>query len=175
MRLTTFPNALAALALGVVSSQLAQAATQSRTASAQGGTACQLSIPTTDTKVRPKAIGFRNEGTTNAFVICGFPMPDDSLTQFNMTVMSLDGLAHQVTCTGVNGVGYNTQPLYSTKATSTPTNTTTAYLLSWNAADFGGTGGANLPRQGYFSATCILPGQVSISTIYVSYQEDVGS
>ncbi|MFO1473032.1 MAG: hypothetical protein U1F20_00190 [Lysobacterales bacterium] len=38
---------------------------------------CQLlSIPTTDTGVRPKATGFRNEGTTDQFVICGYGIPD---------------------------------------------------------------------------------------------------
>ena len=47
----------------------AKAGTEFRYQNAQGGIVCQLSIPTVDTMARAKATGFRNEGTTNAFVI----------------------------------------------------------------------------------------------------------
>ena len=40
------------------------------------GSVCQLSIPTTNTGVRPKATGFRNESTTTGnFVICPLVTP----------------------------------------------------------------------------------------------------
>ena len=59
-----------ALGLGMGMGQSAHAATQNRLMAALGSDSCKLSVPTTDTKVRPRATGFRNEGTTNQFVIC---------------------------------------------------------------------------------------------------------
>lgn len=173
MRYPAIVSGFAILALGAGLSFSAQAVTQARTVRSQGGTACALSIPTTDTKVRPKATGFRNEGTTNAFVICGYPLPNGDLTFFNMNFMSLDGVARDVTCTAMNGNAFFS-PTYSSKTVTTPADTTGATAVSWSAADFGGTAGNSMPT-GYISVTCILPGQVSIPNVYVNYNEDVGT
>ena len=172
MRYPITSMSFAILAMGAGLSESAQAVIQNRTMRSHGGTACQLSIPTTDTKVRPKAIGFRNEGTTNAFVICGFPMPDGALTYFVMNVMSLDGAAHGVQCTGVNGPAYSS-PIYSAKNVDTPADASNTSSISWSAADFGGTSGNDM-QSGYFSVTCVLPAQTSIPNVYVYYNEDVG-
>ena len=131
--------------------------------------ACTLSTPTIDTKVRPKAIGFRNEGTTNAFIICGYPTPDGSLTQFNINFTPIDGAAHSISCTGVNGPPW--APVYSAKVADSAGGQVS---LSWTAADFGGTAGNDMPT-GYMSVTCNLPGQVTVDNVYVNYNEDVGT
>lgn len=170
MRYPIIVSGLAILALGAGVSPAAQAVTQARTIRSQGGTACQLSIPTTDTKVRPKATGFRNEGTANAFIICGYPTPDGTLTQFNINFTPIDGAAHTINCTGVNG-----PPWSATYSSKSAESTGTQVLLSWTAADFGGTAGNDLPGSGYMSVTCTLPGQVGVDNVYVYYNEDVGT
>ena len=169
MRCLTIATGFAVLALGAGLSSPAQAVTQARTIRAQGGVACQLSIPTTDTKVRPKAIGFRNEGTINAFTICGYPIPDGYLTAFSMNFESIDGADRSFNCTAANGASF-TPPTYSVKTVTTSGGIGS---LSWNASDFGGTAGNDF--LGYMSVTCILPGQMSIPNVYVSYNEDVGA
>src|SRR4249919_3479880 len=104
-----------------------------------GAGMCTLSIPTIDTKVRPKATGFRNEGTTTAFVICNFTsLPGfDGSVNFGdpqavaLLLYSMDGNDHTVTCTGVTSIqglasiGANPQQ-YVTK-TLTVNNTTEPY------------------------------------------------
>ena len=45
------------------------AVTQTKYYEFSAADACQLSVPTTDTKVRLRANGYRNEGTSNQFVI----------------------------------------------------------------------------------------------------------
>ena len=108
MNRTTIATSLFAAAAGLAVVQPAVAVTQGRTQIRTGADMCQLSIPTTDTKVRPKAIGFRNEGTTNAFVICTFDTPPggysttNNFTYAGVVLKSMDGADHEVTCTGVN-------------------------------------------------------------------------
>ena len=155
-----------------------------------GSGMCTLSIPTTDTKVRPKATGFRNEGTTNAFVICNFtslPGYDGSVNfgdpqAVALILYSLDGNNHDVTCTAVSGVqgfssiGANPQQ-YVTK-TLIVNNTTAPYqaaglAFKWVPADFGGTG--TMPNDGFISMTCTLPPNVSIGAISMHYSKDIGS
>jgi len=169
MRFPTIVSGLAILTLGAGLSLPAQAVTQARTIRSQGGTACQLSIPTTDTKVRPKAIGFRNEGTTSAFIICGYPLPNGTLTDINLNFTALDGNSHTVNCTAVNGPPW--APVYVSKSGE---SSATQLNLIWTAADFGGTAGNDMPT-GYMSVTCTLPAQVGVDNVYAHYNEDVGT
>ena len=173
MRSSKAFSTIAIVTLGMIFGLPADAVTQSRTMRYQGGTACQLSIPTIDTSVRPRATGFRNEGTTSAFVICGLPSPDGDFTGVFMVVQTLDGADHVVTCTGVNGLG-SMAPLYATRSVSTGTNNNSIHL-QWAASDFGGQVGENFPENGFFSATCTLPAQVAITAVYAYYDEDVGT
>ena len=78
----------AAGGLAIVLTLLAMADTDAAATwgySASSGADCQLSIPTLDTKFRPKASGARNESTTASyFVICparGFSSALDTVTQ----------------------------------------------------------------------------------------------
>lgn len=164
-------TALVALGLGACLSLPASAYLEPRVVHSQGGPACQLSIPTTDTKVRAKAIGFRNEGTTAAFVICAVPTPD-KFTDFNIDFLTIDGINHVVTCTALNGGAWDAT--YVSKSVNTGTSAYTAVQLTWASEDFGGPPDANLP-SGYMSVTCNLPAQTSVQNVYIEYWEQVGN
>ena len=131
---------------------------------------CVLSIPTTDTGVRPRGNGFRNEGATNAFVICpanpaGSSSPATSVSIF---ARSFDGLDHTFNCTFTNAVD---SPVYSTKPVTVTAGGGTA-SVTWTPADVGG--GSNFSN--YISAvTCILPPGASIQATYVAYPVEIGS
>lgn len=176
-------------ATGLALSQPASAVTQGRYSIQTGANMCTLSIPTTDTKVRPKATGFNNEGTTNAFVICSFNPPPGSngissgFTQAFLVLKSLDGADHSVTCTAVNSVadaefGDIDTPQYITKTLtvndSDPGTQTLGTAFIWLPVDFGGTD--MIPFSGgTFSVTCILPPHVSVKLGSGISDEDVGS
>ncbi|HET7127331.1 MAG TPA: hypothetical protein VFI26_09615 [Lysobacter sp.] len=170
--------AVTALAVGMTVSAPSQAVTQSQVARLQAGPACQLSIPTTDTKTRPKATAFRNEGTTNAFVICEFGSPTGEMTKAEMYVTSIDGVPRNVTCTGVNG--FNIAPsvseiAYSAKTVSTDAVEGVLADFLWDASDFGGTAGSNLPNSGFFSVTCNLPPQTAINVYGMYFNQEIGA
>ena len=94
--------------------------------------ACQLSIPTTDTQVRPKASGYRNESTSkSAFVICGYNTPtyDSTSKQILIYFTSMDGVSRNISCTAVSGMAGAEDMFYSTKSiSSTAAGTYTALL-----------------------------------------------
>lgn len=138
------------------------------------GPACQLSIPTTDTQARPKATGFRNEGTKSEFVICQVDTPSGELTFSDIYLGSTDGVARSVSCTAVNGHSITPNTIaYSSKSVSTTAGGTYG-SLGWNAADFGGAG-PNMPHSGFFSITCTLPPKTFIGVIGMQYSEDIGA
>ena len=169
------------LATGLALSQPAAAVTQNRTQIETGSNMCTLSVPTTDTKIRPRANGFKNEGTTNQFVICSFDAPPGAyfidVHEFSavfLFVISLDGIARDVTCTGVNSiVGSGVDPVFVSKTISV-SSTTSLASYSWAPAEFGGT--TTIPySSGAFSVTCILPQNVSIVAGRADSTEDVGN
>ncbi len=134
--------------------------------------ACQLSIPTTDTKVRPRATGYRNESNTNsAFVICGYGKPTSSsfITQINLTLLSMDGATHSVDCTAVSAVnGSNVTQKYVTKTVIV--SGTNGINATWNPVDFGSTSG-DIPFTPLPSVTCILPPQTAITQVIDAYNQ----
>lgn len=161
----------ATLLAGLAYSGTADAVVVSRITRMQGGPACQLSIPTTDTQARPKASGFRNEGTTNRFVICSVTPPLGTLKDINLNIWTLDGVNRSVKCTATNGPAWSAQ--FSTKELSTAGVGNTVQF-QWTAVDFGAAAGGPLPH-GYISVTCILPGQIAIPNVWISYDEDIGA
>lgn len=185
-------NALAtsifSVAAGLAFAQPATAVTENRLVTQTGANMCTLSVPTTDTKIRPRSTGFNNEGTTNAFVICSFNSPPgdaDASTQatnYLMYMKSMDGLTHSVDCTGVNslkdGEAYGVPtPKFVTKTTvvnDSGSFGTFGVPVTFLPADFGGT--TTIPSYGgVFSITCILPPQVSIKVGFSNSAEDVGN
>jgi hypothetical protein len=179
--------ALSALAAAWLAAMPAQAATQTRTVTTPGARLCTLSIPTTDTGVRPKAAGFRNEGTTNAFVICAFdsaPGQTDNASFeqssdpyfVNLYFASIDGNTHTINCTGVNSWLDTTRAVpmkYVSKSVIVDPNEVTLPGASWFASDFGGA--TYIPTSGSFSVTCLLPPGVAILLGRLKSEEDVGS
>ncbi len=181
---------IAIVAAGLAASAPARATPDIRYVQLNGSGMCTLSIPTTDTKVRPRATGFRNEGTTNAFVICNFtslPGYDGSVNYGDPQVValilySIDGNDHDVTCTGVTSVqgfssiGANPQQFVS--KTLTVNNTTPPYqaagvAFKWLPADFGGTD--QIPDDASFSVTCLLPPNVAINVGVMQGEEEIGN
>jgi len=138
------------------------------------GASCQLSIPTTNTGVRPKATGFRNESTTTAnFVICTFVSPasggnNDSFLSGFINIASLDGVAKTVTCTAVVGSQALGPLKYSTKTIELPT-----YVAfngaHWDSTDFGEPAGSTIDGSIWFSITCNLPPQAGIAYLSGEY------
>jgi hypothetical protein len=137
------------------------------------GAGCQLSIPTTDTKFRPKAIGARNESsTTSSFVVCPLPVTgassNDYFQQVQVALYSLGGISRSVTCTAVSGwyfPGSDVDAKYSSKSAAVAGSGVSAVLL-WRAPDFGeGNDGDPIKSSTGFSITCNLPPQTAISYI----------
>lgn len=166
---------------GLATSPTAEASTKSQFLTAPGAS-CQLSIPTTDTGVRPKATGFRNESTTTGnFVICPLTSPTDlganyaPFTLLSIWLRPLDGLAHSVSCTAVVGDGIGiAQPLtYSTQTIPVPATDAGAGI--WRDYDFGQGGAYQIKGSAWSSITCNLPPQVEIRFLRAGYEFEIGS
>lgn len=145
--------------------------------SATSGADCQLSIPTLDTKFRPKGSGARNESTTASyFVICptqGFSNTLDTLTQvvaaFSFTPPA--GVSSATfNCTAVSGTIAGNNIRYSAKSTTIPGNG----AISWTADDFGSVMGNPIPASLVFSVTCTLPPGGAIDSIESIFAYDLG-
>jgi len=136
----------------------------------QGGPACQLSVPTTSSKVRPRATGMRNEGTVNEFVICQYASTSSAFKAAYIYFQTIDGANHAVQCTGMRGTSAGGDAFYSTK--SGETDTYSYNQLSWLPGDFGETTDFG---NAMFSVTCILPAGASLIATQATYAEDVGT
>jgi len=150
----------------------APAAHAAYSASTVTGSACQLSIPTTDTKFRPKATGARNESTTSSnFVICPVHAPavssEDAFYGVFMFVYSIDAASHDVSCTAVTGYNGAYSLKYSTKTASVSgADGAIGIHFIWDGSDFGGDGSSIIKGSSTFSVTCLLPPQVAINFYY---------
>jgi hypothetical protein len=150
----------------------AKAGTETRFQNAQGGVVCQLSIPTVDTMVRAKATGFRNEGTTGAFAICGMESSNSresfgTIQVISVGLYSLNQTSKTVSCTAVNGFANGT-PIYSSKSASVAANGAST-TLTFDASDFGGNAGDPLPQSDFWSITCNLPGNSAIGNMVAQF------
>jgi hypothetical protein len=184
----THTIALSALAAMWLAAMPARAETQTRVATTPAARLCTLSVPTTDTAVRPKATGFRNEGKANAFVICAFDSPPGQPdtdpfavpwdpTRVELNFDSIDGKPHGFNCTGVNswndrGAGFAAPMQYVTKTVSVLTAGDGITTVAWTGSDYGE---SYIPSSGNFSVTCTLPPGVAILFGGMRAQEDIGS
>lgn len=149
----------------------ASAATNSESVSENAAQACQLSIPTIDTKVAPRATGFRNDGATNVFVICGTSLPTDDalLTGAALWLYSTSTEDVAVNCTFVSGSG--STYLYKSKILDLPGHGGLDRIYVW-AGDYDGveiTYGFNV------TVTCLLPRDVAILRTESTYELDIGA
>lgn len=118
-----------------------------------------------------RAIGARNTSTsTNVFVICPFvltptPIEGGVVVNLNINAYSVDGQAHDMSCTAVIGSLTRPQePTYSTKTMSVASSTVT---FTWSPDDFNGassTGG--IVGSAWATVTCNLPPQVGVGQTY---------
>ena len=159
--------AVACIGASLGMAQPAQAVTVSKLMPASGGGACQLSVPTTDTKIRPKATGMRNEGTANAFVICNAlgVRSSSTLTSVFVDFNSFDASTHTFNCTMASS--FNTVDVeYLTKSVSVSTDT----QVTFDAAE--------MPDGGfrrYNTLTCILPPGAAINGLQPQFNDEVGA
>jgi hypothetical protein len=167
--------AVASLAIGMSAAFTATAVTQEKVYEFSAADACQLSVPTTDTKVRPRANGYRNEGTTNQFVICGMGgYEKGTVAYMALLYTSMDGVQHDMSCTGVTGLaGSGSGPIYSTKTVSVAASGYS--FATWGAADFGGNEGEPIDAGMNLSVTCTLPPNVALQGFESVQQIDVGN
>lgn len=158
---------VAVAATGLAMSQPAAAVTVNKNVFLDPSASCQLSIPTTDTSVRPRATGFRNEGATSAFVICGLGdigagTGNEQWVQIQF--ISFDGAPHTFNCTAVNRQSSGDGPVYNTK----PVTVNGATSLFFDGTELNNFAGfAN-------SITCVLPPGVGITGLRMNFNDDVG-
>ena len=163
------------LAIGLAAAPAATAVTQEKIYEFSAADACQLSVPTTDTRVRPRANGYRNEGTTNQFVICGMGGYERNTVVYMVLIYtSMDGLQHSMSCTGVSGLtGQGDGPVYSTKTVDIAGS---GYSFApWGAEDFGGSEGQPIDQGLNLSVTCTLPPNVALQGFESVQDIDVGN
>lgn len=135
--------------------------------------ACTLSVPTTDTGARPRASGFRNEGTVSNFVICSYDVISSefgvAVDGFSINLASIDGKAHSVSCTGVDREAATFQADYATYTVSIPAGGVGG--LNFSSFDF-----PSLHLSGWnISVTCNLVPGTSVLTVQSNYGDNVGS
>ena len=142
----------------------AMAATNTENMSENAAQACQLSLPTIDTKVSPRATGFRNDGTANVFVICGTSVPTDDNDFFSGSALWLYSTSPQdvtVNCTFVTGTAG--MYVYSTQSLSLPAGSDPNRI------------GQELSGAYNVTATCVLPPKVAILRTESTYTLNVGA
>lgn len=163
----------ACLLLGVALAPTeAAAGVMTKTQTQNAATACTLSIPTTDTKVRPKAIGFRNEGTTNAFVICAFDIDstDPGFHSIALDFVSIDGAAHSFNCTAAGRFNWSSTAQYLVKAVDVSAGGSGTFSV----ADTDGGYDPNVYNLYPWaqSVTCLMPPGVAILSVRSTHDDE---
>ncbi len=136
--------------------------------------ACTLSIPSTDTKVRPRATGYRNEGTVNQFVICVFDTAErldyGNPLSLHLLFRAYDGSSNNFDCTAVARSAYDHAGEY---ATLTVHNSGAGDVAHLDVTD------VNAPGYNFAaelqSITCLLPPGMAILGMQIMYPEGPGA
>ena len=171
-RSISFSMVAGTLAIGLSLTPAAQAATQDVWYLNAAGDSCQLSIPTVDTAVRPRASGYRNEGTSNQFVICGWGSSvQHSMLVANLVVQSMDGAAHDMTCTYTTSSDPVSPLTYVTVTQQVPASGINYYQL--HGGMVGGTFGMPFSTS-RLSVTCILPPNVALVELQNQQRIEIG-
>ena len=179
MRATSI--AIASVLLGATLAPMpASAGYVAKTLTRDASNACTLSIPTTDTGVRPKATGFRNEGNKSAFVICSVDVDTsgNDTTFIGLTLASFDGASHGVNCTAV---ARYSDTLANIQYLTLPPLTTAADGSFTNLSTLGAPPSVYDHQRPALSVTCTLPPGAAIMSVarghkdYDSYDGGVPS
>lgn len=141
---------------------------------ANAASICQSALPAFDGLIRKRPLAIQNEGTSDAFVTCPMILvySGGNPTLAVVHTRSNDGVAHQVSCTGVSGfaTGDTNQ---SVVKTITVNASGTQSVLSWSAGDFTGPG-IEFPSP-FFSLSCLLPPGTGLKQTFLNYRLDVGT
>lgn len=171
---TTIRSALAVLVLSAaVAPSGASAADAARSYSVNAAGACNGALPSFEGALRKRPLAIRNEGATSVFVTCS--VPGDYLASGNGLVVAAftNGSTSSVTvnCTMVDGRASpwgmfdEGDPEYYPQ--SKPIHPGGVAALTWT------------PTSGTFSAyanvNCLLPPDVEINLVEVTYVENVGA
>lgn len=174
-----------AFCLGLAIAASADCAVAYKHSTQNPAAACALSASNSDTKVRAKAAGFRNEGTTNAFVICGFDntalvvewpyfglsgLPYVGFVKLEVDFSAFDGKTHDFSCTGAARYSPQSPLLYLTKQVSVDGD---GGSVVFDVGDVGA-GGYDL-RSASQSITCVLPPGVAILSVASDYGDVDGT
>lgn len=169
MRIRLLANLpLVALGFGLTLSCPANAAPIAKTLYLDPALSCQLSIPSTDSGIRPRATGMRNEGGTTTFVICGLPylVSGTEAISYSIEALSFDGVEHTFNCTGATRYSTGISLALSVKTVTTPASGASA-SLQWTDAD---TELGNLDA----SITCSLPSGAAITSVQMVVTDEIG-
>ena len=168
---TTLTTLAATSLLGGLLSLPALAGNVTKVQTQNAASACTLSIPTTDTKMRPRATGFRNEGTTNQFVICGFDIDsvNPGFHSIRLGFASIDGAAHSFNCTAMSRFNFSTSGQYLTKTVDVPAGGDTEFSIADTDPDYD-PAAYDLYPWGQ-SVTCTLPPGVAILYLQSSHDD----
>ncbi|GAA5002203.1 hypothetical protein FNZ56_09205 [Pseudoluteimonas lycopersici] len=166
---TSFAFLAATAAFASLFAMPAHAGFVNKTHTQNAATSCTLSIPSIDTKARPKATGFRNEGTTNVFVICGFDLDstDPGYNNIELRLASFDGAAHTFNCTAMSRYADEQAGQYLTKSVTTAANGVAAPFT----VDDTDPETYDLYPWGQ-SITCTLPPGVAILTLWSNHDDE---
>lgn len=163
----------ACLLLGVAFAPTeAAAGVMTKTQTQNAATACTLSIPTVDTKVRPKAIGFRNEGTTNAFVICAFDIDstDPGFHSIALDFVSIDGAAHSFNCTAASRFNWGGTAQYLVKTVNIGAGGGDTFSVADTDAGYDTDVYSLYPWSQ--SITCLMPPGVAILSVRSTHDDE---
>jgi hypothetical protein len=169
MRVAGFALALVSLAALAAGAKAEE--TNSEYAFINAAQGCQLSGPTIITKAAPRATGFRNDGATNVFVICGTSLPTDDglLTSAALWLYSTSTEDVAVNCTFVSGSG--STYLYKPKILDLPAHGGLDKIYVWG----GDYGGAEVTYGFNVTVTCLLPPKVAILRTESTYELNIGA
>lgn len=126
---------------------------------------CQSALPVFDGVIRKRPLAIQNEGTSDAFISCAMTFDEYVAYPSKATVYagSIDGAAHQVSCTAITGRarGFNYR---ATKTITVPASGDPVAFV-WEAYDFY-LGASNFPSP-LLSLTCLLPPGTGLNDTYV--------
>jgi hypothetical protein len=161
-----------ALAATVVAGSALLAPTQAKAYGVQGnGTAfCQAALPVFDTNLRKRPLAVVNEGSTNTYVTCSYPVDSyaGGVWDVDVYLSNHTGADQDVNCTLVDGYD-NGDVLYIARTTTAVDAATTEeegdyYDAYWNAGD----DNEGLPFGTTVSISCSLPAGIGLADQYVN-------
>lgn len=173
-KLLTAALSVAILAAGACAAGQAQAAPITRNYLIQPAANCQGNLPNSEGNLRKRPLAIANEGTSTAFVTCGFQDINNGGTgTVSVTTWFINRSPAPVTvnCTLVNGIWgapYFSVGFFPKSVTIAPAAPPT--IIQWTAA--ADNAGSNFVAP---SLSCALPAQTDLSLINHVFPEEIGT